>query len=181
MPFDATIPVDGVRAGKAAVRANWQSIAAKIGPMPEDWSAYSIGEPVILNDAKTGVVPISLLDSDSSSHFKNRMARNVAPYVIEVSGSASLTSNAHIGNLLVCVNSSALTLTFEPNADPALGVTNGFFVTILRTGAGSVTIASSGMTLQHPNGHTKVTSNLFACVYADTVNNKLYFGGATEA
>lgn len=181
MPINTGIPESGVLTSKQAIRDNWAAIQAKIGPTPEDWSPYQQGETLCLNEAKTGIVPLGLLDSSIPIHFRNRKVRNAALFTVEVTASTSPTTDSHLGALIRCLNTSSTTLTFEPSSDPGLGCTDGFACVIWRQAPGAVTISSGSLANQHPNGHTKIVSGLAAIVFIDAINNKLYLSGATEA
>lgn len=178
MAFDPTFPPDNIDVDKSIFRANNQEIA-KIASLFRSWSGKA-GEILAVLDTEIGPDVVSAISAAEALSFAGRMLGFFIPEPVEITSSTSLSLNNHAGRLLYCVNSTAITLTVNKNADPASGATHGFACTVLNGASGTVTVTSTNLT-RTGTTNTKVSVGQAANIWVDANRNLFFFTGGTEA
>lgn len=180
MPINTAVPQDGTPPEKSAIRANFQAINNKIGRLPETWAPYPAGSLICTSDESDGIVTSG--DGLEPLHAGHRSMGFHKPLQVVVSSTTSITGTGHEGCLIIARNSTGIVLQVEKNVSVSAGVQHLFSCTILRpTSSGTVQIASSSLTNDHPDGHTRVGAGHMALLFVDGTSNKWYLEGATEA
>lgn len=180
MPIDASVPASGQDVSKAAMRNNFAAIKAKVDTLPESWASRQPGELLVVNDDLTGPAPAGT--DEAAITGSGRPIRGVRPPRVPVAGNMSLTENSHLGAELKITAAGAVVLQVELNADPALGVRDGFECRIYRPEAsGSVQISSSTLTNGRSDGLDKVAAGGKANLSVDAENMTWLLLGYTES
>lgn len=172
-PSDAELEVK-----RSLMRTFFDKVIKKTLPLLESWSGRS-GQILVVNGAATG--PTSIGDASvAAALFGNVAVRQFKAGAVPLAASASLTDRDHGGASLDLGNGSAATLTVALNADPALGVSDGFQCEVVRLlGSAAVQVAAgAGLTLRNPDGHSRVIEGGVARLRVKGAD--LYFWGYTE-
>jgi hypothetical protein len=164
---------------QAIQRAFHLKIINKIKATPEVWTGLA-GQVMVAAATLDGDSPASLAGADPVL-FANKSVAAFKPNQVPLTGATNLTDNNHCGRMLICTNTSAMALTANLNADPAVGVSNGFHCDILHcVSAAAITItAGTGLTLRNVDAHTRVTDGGIARL--TVIGTDLYFFGYTES
>lgn len=162
---------------RSLLRAFFTKVIAKTLALPEVWSGLA-GQVLVVTQAAAGPAPIGGAGVGAAL-FGNVGVRGFKAGALPIAASTSLTDAAHGGASLDLAPSSAITLTVALDADPAVGVSDGFTCELLRcAGAAAVQIvAAPGLTLRNPDEHTRVADVGLARLRV--VGSDLYFHGYT--
>ena len=150
----------------------------RIEELPANYAGLS-GQVLVVNNSATGpknaaASGITMVD------FAGLEVGNFKQRRVSLAGPASLTTNGHLGANVLMINGSAATITVAINANPAVGIADGFICEIRRAvGSGAVQIvAGSGLSLFNADGHTRIKDGCVARLTAES--GTLYFEGRTE-
>lgn len=177
MVWRPSIPADNVDVEKSEFRENWAEIN-KFITLARSYGGKG-GELLAVLDNDSGPDVVSAVSAAIALSFAGRQIGFYMPQTVEISASLSLSTNAHSGRLIYCVNASAATITLNKNADPAAGVTHGFACTIMNASAAAVSVSSTNLT-RTGTTHTRITFGQAANIYVDGNRNWFFFTGGTE-
>lgn len=178
--FDALplLPRDAVQ---EINRAEWREanagIYARIGQLPADATGKA-GEIVAINDAETGAATAGDGGAGPMT-FGRRPVKGFRFDPVDVTASQDITDQ-HCGQQLQCSNSSGeIDLNIVLDADPTLGVSDGFTCEVIRLhGADGVRLTFSGVTNREPSGNTRVAED--CAVRIQVIGTDCYVFGTTE-
>lgn len=177
------VPRDGVQeVGRAEWRALNAGIHARIAQLPADATGKA-GEVVAINDAETGAATAS----EGGTGVLTFGRRPVSGFRFDA---VSVTAPRDIidrlcGKQLQCSNSSPIQLNIVLDADPDLGVSDGFTCEIwVFHDAADVQLTFSGVVNREPSGNTRIPPGGKACIQvayrADLDEYSCGVFGATE-
>lgn len=171
------VPRDGVQeVGRAEWRGLNAGIHARIGQLPADATGKA-GEVVAINDAETGAATAS----DGGIVAMTFGRRPVSNYTVDpllVTASRDITDQL-CGKQLQCSSGSPIQLNIVLDADPVVGVSDGFACEVLALhDAAEVRLLFSGVTNREPSGNTRVPAG--CAVRIQIIGTDCYVFGATE-
>lgn len=162
-------------------RAEWREanagIKARIGQLPADATGKA-GEVVAINDAETGAA-IASQGGTASMTFAGRRVTGFRFDPAAVTAAQDITDQ-HCGQQLQCANTSGeIDLNIVLDADPTLGVSDGFTCEVLCLhGSDGVRLTFSGVTNREPSGNTRVAED--CAVRIQVIGTDCYVFGTTE-
>lgn len=177
------VPRDGVQeVGRAEWRGLNAGIYARIAQLPADATGKA-GEVVAINDDETGAA-VASEGGVAAMTFGRRPVSGFRFDPVSVTASRDITDQL-CGKQIQCSNSSPIQLNILLDADPALGVSDGFTCEVwVFHDAADVQLTFSGVVNREPSGNTRIPPGCKAAIQiayrADLDEYSCGIFGATE-
>lgn len=171
------VPRDGVQeVGRAEWRALNAGIHARVAQLPADATGKA-GEVVAINDAETGAATAG--DGGvGAMTFGGRPVSGFRYDPVPVNASRDIIGQL-CGKQLQCSDDAPIQLNIVLDADPAVGVSDGFACEVLALhDAVEVQLLFSGVTNREPGGNTRVPAG--CAVRIQIIGTDCYVFGTTE-
>ncbi len=175
--IDDAVPIEGVISVKQEARANLAAVRGRINGLPDsadpdgNETTPHLGKAVVVGTA--GAVPAGPSDT---VHFGGARVREGRPDPVPVTGNITLDDDDHQGRLLTVNSASEITITLAPAS-----IMDGFRATVVRYGTGDVAFScADGLTLRHPDGHTRIYRR-YDAVVVQRLGDDVLLLGATKA
>jgi hypothetical protein len=150
-------PVPGEEPEELGFRQWHGWIIDKIGGLPFSYTSYP-GQVVVVNSSGGGITTAGLSGLESVNFAGLGVVGWITKPVI-LTGSTGLNQTAHGGRVIDMANGSAAVLTLGKNANPALGLGEGFSCEVYRPMGGAAVSISlvSPLVNRNPDGHTAIS------------------------
>ena len=117
-------------------------------------------------------------DNANGSSFKLRLGRLSLPPTVQ-SGTTYTIDTDDDNTIVECSNASQVTVTIPTDASDDLR--DGYTVTLFSSGAGGVTLSTSGISLKGSSPNTSISQNEIMVLVKSTTANTWHVIGATAA